>query len=396
MQRRNLLAAVAAGAAGLALLAWAFSPRPLDVETAQVRQGLFEQAIEEDCRTRLKERYTVSAPVAARLSRIALREGDQVQAGDTVAVLAPLMPSMVDERSTREATARLKGAAAGTERAAARVARAGVALEEARLELRRTEMLAGEGFVAPSRLDAARLSSSAAQRELEMARAEREVAAQEQAQAAAMLQPASEAQRTGRPLPVRSPVSGAVLRVVLPSEGVVAAGAALLEIGDRDGLEVVCELLTADAVLAQPGRRVVMDRWGGPRVDGRVRRVEPSAFTKVSALGIEEQRVKVLIDVDAPPQAWQAVGDGFRVTSRIVTASTGGALLVPAGALFQHGDGMAVYRAGGRRAALQAVEVAARNGSEAMVRSGLAAGDRVVIYPPPALTDGRRIRLRAP
>ena len=169
-----------------------------------------------------------------------------------------------------------------------------------------------------------------------------------------------------------------------------------LEVGDRDALEVVCELLTADAVLAQPGRRVVMERWGGPAVEGRVRRVEPSAFTKVSALGIEEQRVKVLIDVQAPPQAWQVVGDGFRVTSRIVTASTDRVLLVPAGALFQHGDGTAVYLADGRRAVLQAVAVAGRNGAQAWVRGGLAAGQRVVIYPPPALAQGRRIRVRAP
>lgn len=396
MKKEKLLATGAAGALALGLLAWAFSPRPVEVETALVQEGLFEQAIEEDCRTRLKERYTVSAPVASRLARITLREGDKVQAGDTVAILTPLMPSMVDERSTREAAARIKGAAAGTERAKARLERAGVALEEARLELRRTEMLAGEGFVAPARLDAARLSRSAAQRELEMAQAEREVAVQEQAQATALLHVVPESTRPGRPLPVRSPVSGAVLRVALPSEGVVAAGAALLEVGDREALEVVCELLTADAVLAQPGRRVVMERWGGPTVEGRVRRVEPSAFTKVSALGIEEQRVKVLIDVQAPPQAWQVVGDGFRVTSRIVTASTDGVLLVPAGALFQHGDGTALYLADGRRAMLQDVAVAGRNGGQAWVRGGLAAGQRVVVYPPSALAEGRRIRVRAP
>lgn len=387
---------MAAGAAAVAALAWAFAPRPIEVEIATVKQGRFEQVIEEDGRTRLKERYTVSAPVAARLARITLREGDCVTAGDTVATLTPVMSSMVDERSAREATARLKAAAAGVERAGARVARARISLQEARLEQERSEKLAGDGFIAPSRLDAVRLAVAGARRELDMANAEREVAVQEQAQAAAVLQPASSGAK-GRPLSVRSPVSGVVLRVVQPSEATVPAGTALLEVGDPSRMEVVSELLTTDAVQAQPGRRVVIERWGGPPVEGQVRRVEPAAFTKVSALGIEEQRVNVLIDITAPPQTWQAMGDGFRVGVRIVTASVEQALLVPVGALFPHGEGgMAVYKLVGRRAHLQPVEVAARNGSEAWVRTQLMPGDAVVVYPPAALADGRKIRVRTP
>ncbi|MCM2252790.1 MAG: efflux RND transporter periplasmic adaptor subunit [Ramlibacter sp.] len=384
---------VAAAVAAAAALAWAFSPRPVEVEVATVTQGRFEQAIEEDGRTRLKERYTVSAPVAAQLARIALREGDCVTAGDTVATLTPVMPSMVDERSVREASARLKAAAAGVGRAAARVERARLSLQEARLEHSRSEKLAGDGFISPSRLDATRLALGGARRELDMAQAEREVAVQEQAQAAAVLQPVTGAQ--GRPLRVRSPVSGVVLRVIQPSEATVPAGTALLDVGDPSRMEVISELLTTDAVLAQPGRRVVIERWGGPAIEGRVSRVEPAAFTKTSALGIEEQRVKVLIDITAPPQAWQAMGDGFRVSVRIVTTSVEQALLVPVGALFPHEQGMAVYQLAGRRAKLQPVEVAARNGSEAWVRSQLAPGDAVVLYPPAALADGRRVRVRA-
>jgi HlyD family secretion protein len=387
---------ITAGAAAAAALAWAFSPRPIEVEIAAVKQGRFEQAIEEDGRTRLKERYTVSAPVAARLARIALREGDSVSAGDTVAVLTPVMSAMVDERSGREATARLKAAAASVDRAAARVARARISLQEARLELDRSEKLAGDGFIAPSRLDAVRLAVAGAQRELEMANAEREVAVQEQAQAAAALQPATAGGGRGRPLRVLAPVGGVVLRVVQASEATVPAGAALLDLGDPCRMEVVSELLTTDAVQAQPGRPVVIERWGGPPIEGRVRRVEPAAFTKVSALGIEEQRVNVLVDITSPPQTWRAMGDGFRVGVKIVTVTVEPATMVPVGALFPHDGSMAVYKLEARRARLQPVDVAARNGAEAWVRTGVAPGESVVVYPPAALADGRKVRIRTP
>lgn len=396
MPNKKTWGLIAAAIAMVAALAWAFAPRPVEVEIATVTQGRFEQAIEEDGRTRLKERYTVSAPVAARLARIALREGDRVTAGDTVATLTPVMSPMVDERSVREATARLKAATAGVERATARVERAKVSMEEARLEQQRTEQLAREGFVAPSRLDTTRLGLMATRRELEAANAEREMAVQEQAQAGAALQPATANGKSAHPFAVQSPVSGVVLRIAQPSAATVAAGAALIDIGDPARMEVVCELLTPDAVQAQPGRRAVIERWGGPPVEARVRRVEPAAFTKVSALGIEEQRVNVLIDIANPPEVWRTLGDGFRVGARIITASVEQAVLVPTGALFPHGEGMAVYRLDGRRARLQPVDVAARNATVAWVRDGLVPGQAVVVYPPAVLADGRRVQVRTP
>lgn len=396
MSSRRILAWGGALLAAIALLAWAFAPRPVAVEAAVVQSGRFEQGIEEDGRTRLKDRYTVSAPVAAQLTRIVLREGDRVGAGDTVAVLLPVMPAMIDERSTREAQARHAAATAGVQRAAARLERARIAVEESQLELHRAEKLAREGFLSAARLDSARLAFSAARREHEAARAEREVAQQEQAQAAAVLQPAGQG-RPGRPLVVRSPADGVVLKVAQPSEATLPAGTALLDIGDPARMEVVADLLTTDAVQARPGRPAVIERWGGPPVRGRVRRVEPAAFTKVSALGIEEQRVKVLVDIDDPPQAWQVVGDGFRVTVRIVTRSVDKAVLVPVGALFPFADGgMAVYRVDGGRARLQAVEVGGRNGNEAWIQSGLEPGQAVILYPPPTVNGGRRVQVRKP
>jgi HlyD family secretion protein len=392
---RKRLGWAAAGVLVLIALAWAFAPRPVQVETAVVERGAFEQSIDEDGRTRLRDRYTVSAPVAARMARIRLREGDAVKAGDVVAELAPVMPSMLDERSVREATARLRAAEAGVAAAQARAGQARVARAQAQQELDRTEQLARGGFVSGARLDSARLALQGAQREAEAAAAAREVAAQERALAAAALQPAGAGAQ--RMLPVRAPVAGVVLHVPQQSEATIPAGTALLDIGDPSRMEVVAELLTTDAVQAKPGTRAVIERWGGPPVQGRVRLVEPSARTKVSALGIEEQRVNVLIDVDQPPPEWRAMGDGFRVTARIVTVSTGDAVLVPVGALFPHADGgMAVYLLEDGRAKLQPVELAARNGSTGWVRSGVAPGQGVIVYPPPEVRDGTRVSVRKP
>lgn len=394
--RKTHLLAAAGAVAAAALLAWAFAPQPVAVETAAAAVGRFEQGIEEDGQTRLRDRYTVSAPVAARLARITLREGDRVAAGDVVALLLPVMSSMIDERTRSEATARVLMATALQARAAARMDRARIAVEEAQLELHRTEKLAREGFLPGARLESARLALDAARREQEAARAEADAAKHERAQAAAALQPAG-AIEVGKPLTVKAPVDGLVLKVAQPSEATLPAGAPLLDIGDPARMEVVADLLTTDAVQARPGRRAVIERWGGPPVEGRVRRVEPGAFTKVSALGIEEQRVKVIVDLANPPASWAAMGDGYRVTLRIVTQDVEQALLVPVGALFPIGDGgTGVYRLDGGRARLQPVELGGRNGNEAWVRAGLEAGQQVIVYPPPAVADGQRVRPRKP
>jgi HlyD family secretion protein len=397
MIQKKFLLLGATGVVAAGMLAWAFAPRPVAVEAGVVSSGRYEQSIEEDGQTRLKDRYTVSAPVAARLARIALKAGDRVAPGDTVATLLPSMSAMIDERSAREAQARHHAASANVAAAQARVERTSVSLQEAQLELHRTEKLAREGFLAPARLDGARLALAGAKRELDGARAAHAAAVHEQALAAAALLPADGSVRAGKPLVLQSPAEGVVLRVAQPSEATLPAGTPLLDIGDPRRLEIVAELLTTDAIQAQPGRRAVIARWGGPPVAAVVRRVEPGAFTKVSALGVEEQRVKVLLDLEEPPAEWVVMGDGYRVTVRVITQSLDQALMVPVGALFPIGDGgMAVYRIDGNRARLQVVDVAGRNGSEAWIRSGLQAGQRVVVYPPPAVEDGNRVAVRRP
>jgi HlyD family secretion protein len=397
MKKTTWVATVAAVLATGVLLAWALAPRPLVVETAVAAEGRFELAIEEDGRTRLRERYVVSAPLAGRVQRIGLHEGDRVEAGAVVATLEPVLPPLVDERTLREQQVQLQIAQATVQRAGARAEQARVARQQAANEALRSEQLAQQGFLAPTRLESDRLALAAAQKELEAAEGDRRVALHGVSQARAALEAVRQS-GPGRAFALAAPVAGSVLRVLQPSEASVALGTPLLELGDLQNLEVVAELLTTDALQAVPGSRVVIERWGGPgALQGRVRRVEPAAFTKVSALGVEEQRVKVLIDLtalDRAPAPWRLLGDGFRVGVRIITLAEERALKVPVSAVFpvaDDGGGMAVFVVRDGRAQLQRVQLGGRNGSEAWLRSGLAAGARVVVYPPPALRDGVRV-----
>lgn len=395
MKKKTWIVVIVGGLASAALLAWAFAPRPLEVEVAQVSEGPFETHIEEDGKTRLRDRYVISAPLAGTIGRVTLREGDAVEAGALLATITPVLPAMLDERTRREQQLRVEIAQAQRQRVAARIEGAKVALAQARNEQQRSEQLAKQGFVAPTRLETERLAVQAAQRDLEGAVEEGHVAAHEVEQARAALL-ALTSPGGGRGFALRAPVAGRVLKVVQASEGVVALGAPLLELGDTTRLEVVAELLTADALRAAPGSRVRIERWGGDGLlEGRVRRVEPAAFTKVSALGVEEQRVRVLIDLTSPPEQWRALGDGFRVGVRIVTRAMDKVSKVPVSAVFPLPEGgFAVFVLDGGRARSTPVKLGARNGHEAWIESGVAAGATVIVYPPAATRDGLRIKQR--
>lgn len=402
MTRKHWIYAILGTVVLLAIFAWAFAPRPVEVETGTARLGRFEAGVEEDGKTRLRDNYVVSAPLAGLLTRITLKEGDRVEAGANVAMIRPAYAPLQDERTLREQQARLAMTRAQVDRVNARAEAAQVALRRARNDLARSETLAGQGFVAASRLESERLAALAAQKELDAARAERAIAGHEVEQArAALMAVSNPASVSGRGLAVRAPVAGRVLRVVQASEAVVPFGTPLLELGDLSTLEVVAELLTADALQAQAGSPVVITRWGGAPLAGRVRRVEPAAFTKISALGVEEQRVRVLIDIASPPEAWQALGVGYRVNVRIVTLAQDQVLKIPVSAVFpipqgnQQGRGMAVYVVDGDRARLTPVELGARNDAEAWVRAGLAQGARVIIYPGAQVADGVRVKVRS-
>ena len=396
MQKRSWILVGSGVLLAMAALAWAFAPRPVPVESARVERGRFEQSIEEDGRSRLRDVYAVSTPVAARLIRMTLREGDLVAAGDPVATLMPVVPPLQDARSVLAAQARLRSARAATAAARAQWERARVSHTQARTQKERSEQLAREGFIAAASVDNDRLALEAAQRDVQAAQALYDAAVQDAAQAQAALAPSSLVATTA-PWVLRAPVSGTVLRVPTPSETTLAAGARVIDIGDPSRMEVVTALLTTDAMTTRPGAAAVIERWGGPPLPARVRRIEPAAFTQISALGVEEQRVHVLLDVQQPPPEWARMGDGFRVTVRILTTSSEDAVLAPVGALVPQPEGaFAVYRLVGGRARLQTVQLGGRNTRLTWVRAGLEAGEDVIVYPPPGVIDGARVRVRSP
>jgi HlyD family secretion protein len=411
MERKTWLIGGGVALALALAVGWAFAPRPVEVELATVTQGPFETTIDEDGKTRLTNRYVVSAPLAGRLARIILKEGDAVIVDAPLAVLSSVLPAMQDERTQRELQARVEAAQDNVARATARTLRAQVTLAQAQNEVRRSEQLVQQGFIAPIKVEAERLAKAGAQREVEGAAAERRMAAHEveQAQAALGSMPPSGGGRgagTNKAgFTVRAPTAGRVLRVLQTSEGVVALGTPLIEVGDTQRMEVVTELLTTEALAAKPGSRVLIERWGGPSsLQGRVRSIEPAAFTKVSALGVEEQRVRVLIDITSPQAGWQALGDGYRVSVRIVTLSETQAVQVPVSAVFPLASSaataaparFAVFVVNDGRARQTAVELGARNGSTAWIRSGITTDQQVIAYPPATVRDGLRVAARKP
>ena len=402
-RRRTWIVGGIATAVLVALLVWAFAPRPLPVEIATARVGRFERTLDEDARTRVRDRYVISAPLAGRLSRIALREGDAIEHDAVLATLTPALPPMLDARTEAQLAARVETADAAVSRADARIARARTALAQARSTLKREEGLARDRFIAASQLENDRLAVRGAEQELESAKQDQHVAGHELEQSRAAL--AAVRDDDAAAFAVRAPVAGRVLRVAQTSEGMVALGTPLLELGDTAEMEIVGELLTTDALQATPGMPVRIERWGGPTpLAGRVRRVEPAAFTKISALGVEEQRVNVLIDLTSPRETWQALGDGYRVGVRIVVVARDDVLLVPVSAVFPRpgaaGEGddasrrMAVFAIENGRARLREVEIGGRNGNDAWIVSGLRAGERVIVYPGDAVAEGVRVEAR--
>lgn len=389
-------------AASAALLAWAFAPRPLQVETATASIGPFERTIDEDGRTRVRDRYVVSAPLAGRVSRVQLREGDAVTPETVLATLTPVLAPMLDARTQAQLAARVEAADAGVRRAQVRITRARTALSQARSTLQREEALAKGRYIAANQLETDRLAVRAAEEEVRSAEEDRHVAGHELDQARAAL--AAVREEDSAAFAVRSPVAGQVLRVMQSSAATVALGAPLLEIGDTAGMEIVAELLTTDALQATPGTPVRIERWGGQGLlQGRVRRVEPAGFTKVSALGVEEQRVNVLIDLTSPREQWRALGDGYRVGVRIVAVAQDKVLRVPVSAVFPRPNDavgtdadarMAVFVIDGDRSRLREVTVAGRNGELAWISGGLRDGDRVILYPGDAVVDGIRVQPR--
>ena len=414
MQKKTWLIVGAAVLGAAALLTWAFMPKPINVEVAPVLQADFEAGIEEDARTRLQERYSLFAPLAGRIDRLHWHEGDVVQAQQVVARIAPVLPPLLDERSRVQQQARVASAQAALWRAQARASKSVAAHEQARLDLARSEALVAQNFVSPSALDQARLSELAARKEAEAAAHDERVATADLAQTRAALglwlsgaEPSSKTADDLHPwFELRAPMAGRIVRLPQLSATPVAVGTLVMELGDTQALEVVAQLLTTDAMQVHPGNLVRITRWGGTGdLHGLVRLVEPGAFTKVSALGVEEQRVNVVVDITSPRADWQGLGDAYRVGVFIRTVAQTQALQVPLSAVFplpstapatshEATSAWGVFVLENGHVKQRSLHIQARSNTHAWASDGLKPGEQVVVYPPGNLREGARVKLR--
>ncbi len=371
-------------------------PQPVPVEVAPVIRGTFIQTVDEDGKTRVRERYTVSAALEGTLERLHLKAGDPVEQGMLLAIIHPKEPSLLDVRTEQELRERLGAVEAAKQHSRAAVERAHTALTQATADYERTRKLAESEVVSPARREHDELTVKLATKDLQAAQFEdRATEHQVEMARAALLRvqkPSKAKSDADQHWEIYSPVLGRVLRVFQESEGVVTVGAPLLELADPSDLEVVVDVLTTDAVQISPGAQVWFERWGGTEaVEGRVRVVEPSAFTKISALGIEEQRVNVVIDVISPDGQWRSVGDGYHVDARIVTFQADDVVQVPVGALFRDGKAWAVFTVSDGHARKRVIHMGRRSGVTALIEAGIKPGEQVIMYPSDAVQDGVRV-----
>lgn len=381
----------------LAGIVWGLWPRPVEVDLAEVTRGPMRVTVDEEGKTRIRERYVVSAPLAGSLLRIQLKAGSPVLAGQTVlALLEPGDPAFLNAREKAEAEARVKAAEAARQLADARVVAARREYDLAAGNLDRVRQAHARGAASAEDLHTAEVREQVRAEEIRAAQFAVRVTTFELELAKAALvrsEPKSALPPEDRRLEIRPPVDGKVLRVFQESAAVVTPGTRLLELGDPADLEMVIEVLSTDAVRIAPGNRVVVERWGGDEpLAGRVRLVEPAAFLKVSALGVEEQRVNVVADFIDPLEKRKTLGDAYRVETRIVVWEADDVVKVPAGALFRAaGGGWAVFALRHGRARVTPVELGRSNGIEAEVRAGLTPEDRVVLHPSDRVKDGGRV-----
>ena len=384
-----ILILVALGIAGVL----AFLPQPIEVETATVRQGTLVVTVEEDGKTRIREKYVVSAPVAGRLTRIELNEGDEVIGDESlIAVIQPAPPAMLDARAKAQADARVLGAQAAMQRAEVNLETSQVNHDLSKIRLDRSKRLLESNSISTDEYDEDKADFLASQHAIESAKFGVDIARFELEMAeaaAAQLEPESAAV----PFEIKAPIAGKVLRVFQESASVVAVGTPLLELGDPQNLEMEIDVLSTDAVRIGSGARVEVLHWGGDHIlQGSVRIVEPAAFTKVSSLGVEEQRVNVIADFDESLGQLAALGDGFRIEARITVAVLPDVLMIPNSALFRHRRQWHVFVVENDQASLRAVETGQQNQSHTAITAGLNAGDVVVVYPGDELSTGATVR----
>ncbi len=371
-------------------------PQPVLIESAYARRAPMEVTIDNEGHTRVKDRYLVSAPVNGFLRRITLNVGDSVTPQQVLAELEPLRSTVLDSRSRAEAEARVAAARAGLMAAQERLEASKADADYARTEFARRKKLEQTGAVSAEQLSLSRTEMRRADAQLRSATFAVDVAKHELDGASTLLKySASEIDSAPKELvPIISPITGAVLSLHKQSEGVVSAGTALLELGDPRALEVAVDMLSFDAIRVRAGTRVLIDRWGGEPIDAVVRLIEPVGFTKVSALGVEEQRVWVILDITSPYEYWQRLGDGYRVEARFILWQADDVLQVPNAAVFRSGGNWGLYVLDGRVARFKQVSVGERSGLYAQILTGIEPGTQVILHPDSSIEDGTRVRVR--
>ena len=395
--KRGILGLV--GLAILGAIAWSFMPSAVSVDVGPVTRGRLEVTVGDKGETQVRERYIVSAPAAGRLERVPVEVGDPVVANKTLlATILPADPSFLTARDEAQAEARAQAAQAAKDQADANLVHAKAALAYAKTDLERAQRLATQGTISKKALDQAKLNVELNEADLKSAQSAVNVAAYDLASAQAALMGPNQGKPdkvSGCCIDILSPVTGRVLKRHHQSETVVPAGEPLVDVGDPKDIEIISDLLSTDAVKLKPGAHVYIDQWGGPMVlNGRLRLIEPSGFTKISALGIEEQRVNVKIDITDPYDEWSTLGDGYRVEVRIVAWAADDVVKVPVAALFRDAEGWAVFVDRDGRAVQRQVAIDHRNDIEAEVLSGLKEGEVVVLHPGDQVKDGVRITSR--
>lgn len=391
-RRRIVLGLIAVLIAGGLFLG--FRPQPVEVDLGAAHRAPLRVVIEQEGRTRVIDRYVVTAPVNGYARRIRLDIGNAVERNATLAELEPVRAEVLDMRRQAEAEARIAAAASGVSAAEQRANAAASNASLTQKELQRVRALRAAGHVSAAAEDLAASNAERSTADLRSAQFAVATARHERNAARTALQYAA-AGSDAKPVIVRAPVAGQVLKIPHKSEGTVAAGQPLIEIGDPRALEVEVGVLSADAVRIHPGTRVVFERWGGDGVlEGAVRVIEPVGFTKVSALGVEEQRVWVIVAFTSPPALWQRLGDGYRVEAGFILWEANDVLQIPASALFRDGDGWAVFAVEQGKAVKRRVEIGQRSGLSAQVISGIKAGERVIVHPDDRVRVGVKVAAR--
>lgn len=390
--KRGLWGLAALGLVGMIVVA--FLPKPVPVDLVSVTRGELRVTVDEDGRTRVSDRYVVSAPLTGNVGRIELNPGDAVSEGAVLARFVPIARPLMDAQTQAEAQARVAAGNAQLRQARASLERARAASTFAETQAARQRGLVERGTLSRDTLDQIQLEERSRHEELVSAEFGVRVAAHQVEMARAALG-RIEGEESDEQMEVSSPIEGVVLRVLNENAGVIQAGTPILELGDPSHLEIAVDVLTSDAIHIEPGQRVSIERWGGDGpLDGHVRMIEPSAFTRTSALGVEEQRVNVLIDLDTERERWARLGDGYRVETRIVVWEEQDVSSVPASAVFRHGDGWAVFRVEAGVAHLVDVETGRRNGLQVQILEGIEEGDRVVAHPSDRVVDGVEVEGR--